>query len=77
MAAATQRSHEGNTHLNRRVLVQEVVHPRVMEQIVSCRDDIAQQYLMQARQPRHCSSLCHACSLPHSRCVIQVTWHEP
>ena len=27
--------------------VQDTVHPRVMEQIVSCRDDIAQQYLMQ------------------------------
>lgn len=26
---------------------QEVVQPRMMEQVVSCRDDIAQQYLMQ------------------------------
>jgi vacuolar protein sorting-associated protein 35 len=26
----------------------DVVLPRVMEQIISCKDDIAQQYLMQA-----------------------------
>lgn len=29
------------------VVAQEVVQPRMMEQVVSCRDDIAQQYLMQ------------------------------
>lgn len=28
-------------------MVQEVVQPRIMEQVVACKDDIAQQYLMQ------------------------------
>lgn len=27
--------------------MQAQVHPRVLEQVVGCRDDIAQQYLMQ------------------------------
>jgi hypothetical protein len=27
--------------------IQEVVQPRIMEQVVACKDDIAQQYLMQ------------------------------
>lgn len=30
-----------------KMCAQSLVHPRVLEQVVSCRDDIAQQYLMQ------------------------------
>ena len=71
--------------------VQEVVHPRVMEQIVSCRDDIAQQYLMQVRlttltsrswQNLHlCQSYNHwlqgrSCSAPRSRQWLQCCFEK-
>ena len=51
-AAAAHASHDLGVLVAPPLIVvplwgQEVVQPRMMEQVVSCRDDIAQQYLMQ------------------------------